>query len=70
MAVVVKRKKGSNNDEMIGKFRRICMEEEITDEVKKRTAYEKPSAKRYAKKKVIIGLKKLRRRRARRAARR
>jgi ribosomal protein S21 len=62
MSIVVKKKKGETKDDIIGKFRRIFLEEDITEEVKKRTAYAKPSAERYAKKKVIIWREKCRRR--------
>ena len=62
MAIIVKKKKGEKKDAIIGRFRRLCLEEDITEEVKKRTAYSKPSEERYAKKKVIIWRKKCRRR--------
>lgn len=62
MSVIVKRKKGDSKDDIIGKFRRLCMEEDITEEVKKRVSYCKPSAARYAKKKIIIWREKCRRR--------
>ena len=51
MSIIVKRKKGESKDDIIGKFRRLCMEEDITEEVRKRAAYEKPSEVRYAQKK-------------------
>ena len=38
MAMVVKRKKGESKDDIIGKFRRLCLEEDITEEVRKRVA--------------------------------
>ena len=62
MSIVVKKKKGESKDDVIGKFRRLCLEEDIKEEVKKRVAYSKPSEKRYAKKKVFIYQKKCRRR--------
>lgn len=62
MAIVVKKQKGESKDDIIGKFRRLCMEEDITEEVKKRVAYSKPSEKRYALKKVILWREKCRRR--------
>jgi len=49
MAIIVKRKKGESKDDIIGKFRRLSMEEDIAEEVRKRAAYEKPSIGRYAK---------------------
>ncbi|MBU3935513.1 hypothetical protein KJ909_02460 [Patescibacteria group bacterium] len=66
MPIIVKKKKGESKDDVIGKFRRLCLEEDITEEVKKRAAYSKPSEIRYAKKKVFIHQKKCRRRAKRR----
>ena len=54
MAIIVKRKKGESKDDIIGKFRRLCLEEDITEEVRKRAANAKPSIGRYAKKKIIL----------------
>lgn len=61
MPIIVKKKKGETKDDLIGKFRRLCLDEDITEEVKKRTAYVKPSEERYAKKKVMMWRKKCRR---------
>jgi ribosomal protein S21 len=62
MSIIVTKNKGESKDDVIGKFRRLCMEEDITEEVKKRTAYQKPSELRYAKKKIILWREKCRRR--------
>ena len=62
MPIVVKKKKGESKDDIIGKFRRLCLEEDITEEVKKRVAYVKPSELRYAKKKIILWREKCRKR--------
>lgn len=62
MAIIVKKNKGDSKDDIIGKFRRICLEEDITEEVKKRTAYESPSEARYAKKKIVLWREKCRKR--------
>lgn len=62
MALIVKKKKGESKDDVIGKFRRLLLEEDISEEVKTRTAYQKPSELRYAKKKVILWREKCRRR--------
>jgi len=62
MAIIVKRKKGESKDDIIGKFRRLSMEEDIAEEVRKRAAYEKPSIGRYAKKKIILWREKCRKR--------
>lgn len=62
MAIVVKKNKGETKDDIIGKFRRLCLEEDITEEIKKRVAYSKPSELRYAIKKVVLWREKCRRR--------
>jgi ribosomal protein S21 len=62
MAIIVKKRKGESKDDIIGKFRRLTLEEDITEEVRKRTAYNKPSAERYAKKKIILWREKCRKR--------
>jgi ribosomal protein S21 len=62
MAIIVKRNKNESKDELIGKFRRLFLEENITDEVKKKVAYSKPSELRYEKKKIAIWRKKCRKR--------
>ncbi len=62
MAIIVKKKRGESKDDIIGKFRRLCLEEDITEEVRSRVGYSKPSEKRYAKKKIIIHRQKCRRR--------
>ena len=62
MALTIIKKKGETKDDVIGKFRRIFLEEDITEEIKKKTAYQKPSEKRYEKKKLNIWRKKCRRR--------
>ena len=62
MSIIVKKKKGESKDDVIGKFRRISLEEDITEEVRKRTAYTKPAEKRYAKKKIILWREKCRKR--------
>ena len=62
MALIVKKKKGESKDDIIGKFRRLLLEEDVSEEVKTRTAYQKPSVLRYAKKKVILWREKCRRR--------
>jgi ribosomal protein S21 len=62
MPIIVKKNKGESKDDVIGKFRRISLEEDITEEVRKRTAYTKPAEKRYAKKKIILWREKCRKR--------
>ena len=60
MPIIVKKKKGESKDDVIGKFRRLSLEEDITEEVRKRIAYTKPAEKRYAKKKIILWREKCR----------
>jgi ribosomal protein S21 len=62
MPIIVKKKKGESKDDLIGKFRRLSLEEDITEEVRKRSAYSKPAEKRYEKKKIILWREKCRRR--------
>ena len=61
MPIIVKKNKGESKDDIIGKLRRLCLEEDITEEVRKRTSYVKPSEERYAKKKIIVWRDKCRR---------
>ena len=61
MPIIVKKNKGESKDDIIGKFRRLCLEEDITEEVRKRTSYVKPSEERYAKKKIVVWRDKCRR---------
>jgi len=51
MAIVVKRKQGESKEEMIARFRKVFLEEEIIDKVREKIAYVKPSRKRYEKQK-------------------
>ena len=62
MAIIVKRKKNESKDDIIGKFRRIFLEKDISELIKEKTAYKKPSELRYAKKKINIWRKKCRKR--------
>lgn len=62
MPIIVKKKKGESKDDVIGKFRRLSLDEDITEEVRKRSAYTKPAEKRYAKKKIILWREKCRKR--------
>ena len=62
MPIIVKKKKGETKDDVIGKFRRLSVEEDVTEEIRNRSAYSKPAEKRYAKKKIILWREKCRRR--------
>ena len=62
MALIVVRKKGETKDDLIGRFRRLSLEKDVSEEIKERTAYRKPSERRYAKKKIILWREKCRRR--------
>ena len=53
MPIVVKKKKGESKDDLIGRFRRHTIQEDIQEEVKKRVAYLNPSKKRREQKKAI-----------------
>ena len=53
MAIVVKKKKGESKDDLIGRFRRFALQEEIKEEIQKRMAYINPSQKRREKKKAM-----------------
>lgn len=66
MPIIVTKNKGESKDDVIGKFRRVSLDEDVTDEVRKRTAYVSKASKRYAQKKVIIWRDKCRRRSKRR----
>ena len=66
MSIIVTKNKGESKDDIIGKFRRISLDEDVADEIRKRTAYVSKAAARYAQKKVIIWRDKCRRRSKRR----
>ncbi len=61
MPIIVKKKKGESKDDIIGKFRRLFIEEDSAEEIRKRVCYNKPSELRYEKKKVILWREKCRR---------
>ncbi len=52
MSIVVRKKKGETKDDLLNRFRKIFIEEEITEEVKKRLEYVKKARKKYEKKKA------------------
>jgi len=68
MAIIVKKQKGESKDDVIGRFRRLSIEDDIVDEIKEKKAYSKPSELRYAKKKIILWKDKCRRRAKKRNA--
>lgn len=51
MTIVVKKKQGETKEELIARFRKLFLEEGIIDKVKEKTAYVKPSRRRYEKRK-------------------
>lgn len=53
MPIVLNKKKGESKDELLGRFRRFTMEEEITEEIRRRAHYQSPSQKRYEQKKTV-----------------
>lgn len=52
MSIVIEKKKGETKDDLLNRFRRIFIEEEIIEEVKKHLEYVKKARKRYEKKKT------------------
>ncbi len=58
MPIVVKKQKGETKDDLIGRFRRLFIEEEIIDEIKSRIEYVKGARKRYEEKKAKEKLRK------------
>lgn len=53
MSIVVKKQKGETKEDLLSRFRRIFVDEEIVDEVRKRVEFVKKSRRRYEKKKEI-----------------
>jgi len=53
MPIIVKKQKGETKEDLIGRFRRLFIEEEILEEIKKRVEYIKKSRRRYEKKKEL-----------------
>jgi len=64
MSIVIKLKKGKTKDDLIGEFRRVCMEEEIKEKVESKVAFVKPSQRRYRKNQERVKLDRKARRRA------
>ena len=64
MPIVIKLKKGKTKDDLIGEFRRVCMEEEIKEKVESKVAFVKRSEKKYRKNQERVKLNKKARRRA------
>ncbi len=53
MAIVVKKQKGETKEDLISRFRRLFIEEEIVEEIKRRVEYIKKSRRRYERKKEL-----------------
>jgi len=53
MAIVVRKKPGESDDQLVSAFRRRAFSEDVVSEVKERQYYEKPSARRHRRKKEI-----------------
>lgn len=53
MPIIVKKQKGETKEDLISRFRRLFIEEEIIEEIKKRVEYVKKSRRRYEKKKEL-----------------
>ena len=54
MPITVKKKKGETNDDMISKFRKVSIEDNVSvvEEVRSRVSYISPSERRQVKKKL------------------
>ncbi len=63
MAITVKRKKGESNDELIAKFRKLSIEDNVSvvEEARSRVAYVSPSERKRAKNKLLAWRNQLRR---------
>ena len=55
MTLTVQKKKGESKEELISRFRKLFLEAGIMDKIKEKTAYVKPSRRRYEKKKALEG---------------
>lgn len=53
MAIVVRKKPGESDDQLVSAFRRRAFNEDVVSEVKERQFYEKPSARRHRRKKEL-----------------
>lgn len=53
MSIIVRKQKGETKEDLISRFRRLFVEEEIIEEIKKRVEYIKKSRRRYMKKKEL-----------------
>jgi len=56
MSVTVKKKPGETKRDLIARFRKIFLELGIMEKVKEKTAYIKPSRRRYEKRKALEAL--------------
>lgn len=52
MPIVVKKQKGETKEDLIGRFRRLFIDEGILDEIKDRVEFIKGSRRRYEEKKA------------------
>jgi len=53
MAIIVRKRPGESDDQLVSAFRRKTFSEDVVSEVKERQYYEKPSARRHRRKKEI-----------------
>jgi len=53
MSIIVQRKKGETKGELISRFRKLFLDAGIMDKIREKTAYMKPSRRRYEKKKAL-----------------
>ena len=53
MAIIVRKRPGESDDQLVSAFRRKTFREDVVSEVKERQYYEKPSARRHRRKKEL-----------------
>jgi len=53
VAIIVRKKPGESDDQLVSAFRRKAFKEDVVSEVKERQYYEKPSARRHRRKKEL-----------------
>ncbi len=53
MAIIVRKKPGESDDQLVSAFRRKAFSEDVVSKVKERQRYEKPSARRHRRKKAL-----------------
>jgi len=57
VSITVQKKKGESKEELISRFRKLFLDAGIMDKIREKTAYIRPSRRRYEKKKAQKSLK-------------